>query len=53
MIKRICKVNSPDEIQSFDKKGRDNCLGKLKREGLVIRQLERFTGIKRGVIQKA
>jgi len=37
----------------FDKKGRENCLRKLKREGLAVRQLERLTGINRGIIQKA
>lgn len=53
MIKRICKVTRPDEIQYFDKKGRDDCLRELKREGLSVRQLERLTGINRGVAQKA
>ncbi len=53
MIKRICKINSTDEMQLFDKKNRDDCLRKLKREGLSVRQLEKLTGINRGVIQKA
>jgi putative transposase len=53
IIKRVCKINRADEIQKLDKKNRDIYLRDLKREGLSLRQLERLTGINRGVIQKA
>lgn len=53
IIKRICKINETDEVQKFDKKSRDKFLRQLKRKGLSVRQLERLTGINRGVIQKA
>ncbi len=38
------------EIQGYDKKRRDDALRELKSKGLSIRQLERLTGINRGVI---
>ncbi len=53
IIKRVCNINRADEILELNKKGRDHFLSKLKNEGLSLRQLERLTGINRGVIQKA
>ena len=40
-------------IQKYDKKNRDNVLRQLKTEGLSVRQIERLTGVNRGVVQKA
>ena len=40
-------------LQAMDRKERDRVLHNLKAAGLSIRQLERLTGINRGVIQKA
>lgn len=40
-------------LQSCDKAKRDAVLRQLKQKGLSVRQLERLTGINRGVIQKA
>lgn len=54
--KWICsafKVVSGTELQQWDKRRRDEALRALKAKGLSIRQLERLTGINRGVIQKA
>lgn len=42
----------PREIGNLDKKERDKILHKLKRE-YSIRQLERITGISRGIIMKS
>jgi putative transposase len=53
IIKRVCKINSTDEIHKLDKKNRDSYLRELKREGLSVRQIEGLTGITRGVVQKA
>ena len=39
-------------IQSFDRENRDNAIRLLLDNGLSIRQVERLTGISRGVIQK-
>ena len=40
-------------LQNKDRKERDRILHELKVAGLSIRQLERLTGINRGVIQRA
>jgi len=53
IIKQVCQTTDRSEIQSFDKNSRDYYLGKLKQEGLSIRQIERLTGINRGIILKA
>ncbi|QDR79283.1 transposase [Sporomusa termitida] len=42
----------PHEIGSWEKAERDTMLRKLKEEGLSIRQIERVTGISRGVVAK-
>ena len=54
--KRIMKtghVQCCQELQAFDKTRRKKVLRELKEEGLSIRQLERLTGISRGIIQNA
>ena len=43
----------PHEIGSWVKAERDLLLRKLKEEGLSIRQIERVTGISRGVVAKS
>ena len=40
-------------LQEMNRKERDRVLHNLKVAGLTIRQLERLTGINRGVIQRA
>jgi len=47
------KLKNFQEIQQTDKPKRDMILKELKDAGLSIRQLERLTGISRGVILKA
>ena len=46
-------AESGSTLQSLDRKGRDAALQQLLEEGLSIRQIERLTGISRGIIQKA
>lgn len=43
----------PHEIGSWTKVERDSMLRKLKGIGLSIRQIERVTGISRGVVAKS
>ena len=50
---RILHLESGTQIQNMDKKKRDQALSILKEEGLSIRQIERLTGINRGVVLKA
>lgn len=52
-IHRELNLHSGTEIQSMPRAERDEKLSLLKRKGLSIRQIERLTGINRGVIQKA
>lgn len=40
----------PNEIANFDKSERNKILKELRESGLSIRQIERATGISRGVI---
>lgn len=52
-IQKLLNVSSGTQLQQYDRKQRDEALALLKKKGLSIRQLERLTGINRGVIQKA
>ncbi len=52
----ICKTLDADSgtvLQSYGRKDRDSAIKKLKSAGLSVRQIERLTGVNRGVIQKA
>lgn len=53
VIKDTLNIKSGTEIQSMTKNDRNEALAQLKEKGISIRQLERLTGINRGVIQKA
>jgi REP element-mobilizing transposase RayT len=54
VIMDLCKVNNAADLQKLDIYTRNRCLKDLKEGcGLSIRQLERLTGINRGVIQRA
>lgn len=54
LIQDIYQVESPFDLQKFDKVARDKCLKELKdKHHLSIRQIERLTGINRGVVSKA
>ncbi len=54
IIKEHCRVEHTTDIQKFDKNKRNSCLKDLKEiHNLSIRQIERLTGIGRGIIQRA
>jgi putative transposase len=54
IILKVCKIKSAPELQIMDKPQRDLYLKQLKKEyGLSIRQIERLTGINRGIILKS
>lgn len=53
IICKACGITSGMQMQQWAKKDRDAALRKLKARGLTVRQLERLTGLNRGVIQKA
>ena len=47
------KIKSSTQLQNYDKASRNAALRVLKESGLSVRQIERLTGINRGVIQNA
>ena len=53
MIRTVLKLKSGTQIQRMGKEERDAALRLLKEEGLSVRQIERLTGINRGVVLKA
>ena len=53
MIKKTYGLTSSQAIQSLEAQKRDDILRNLKENGLSIRQIERLTGINRGVILRA
>ena len=54
IIKKVCKVKNTIDIQKFDTLTRNKYLKKIKEENdLSIRQIERLTGINRGIVLKA
>lgn len=53
IIHNVLHLESGTQLQTMGRKDRDSALGQLKENGLSIRQIERLTGINRGVILKA
>ncbi|HZJ76231.1 MAG TPA: transposase [Oscillospiraceae bacterium] len=50
-IRNISGVQSPTEIQRFEKAKRNEIIKRCREEGLSIRQIERLTGVSFGVIR--
>jgi len=53
MISDLLSVKSGTELQQYDREKRDAALHRLKENGLSVRQIERLTGISRGIVLKA
>ena len=53
VIRKYLGCESGTVLQSYDRSRRDTALRILKEHRLTIRQIERLTGINRGVIQRA
>jgi len=51
-IVKISKCNNASDFQLLSIKQRDKFIRKFKEKGLSVRQIERLTGINRGVVQK-
>ena len=51
-IKEKLNIDSGIIIQTYDKNRRDEAIRILKRCGLSVRQIERLTGINRGIISR-
>ena len=52
VIQRTLRIESGTQLQQFDREDRDRALIILRQRGLTVRQIERLTGINRGVIQR-
>ena len=53
IIHALLNGKSGTVLQSYDRVSRDKAIRSLKTAGLTVRQLERLTGINRGIIQRA
>lgn len=53
MIREISKCNNVTQFQALPRGTRNRFLSELKAKGLSVRQIERLTGINRGLVQKA
>ena len=53
VIRKQLNVKSGMSLQAMDRAERNEALRKLKKAGLSVRQIERLTGINRGIVQKA
>ena len=54
MIKNHCKIDCPSKIREFEKNRRNTCLKELREVcGLSVRQIEKLTGVGRGVVQRS
>jgi len=52
IIKRSCKVEHPTNVSNFTLIDRRNAIFLLNRNGISVRQINRLTGIPRGVIDR-
>ncbi len=53
IIRKCLNCDTGTVLQSYERSNRDHALSMLKKQGLSIRQIERLTGISRGIIQRA
>ncbi len=53
IIRNKLQLTSGTRLQEMDRESRDAALRMLKKEGLSVRQIERLTGINRGIITRA
>lgn len=53
LIRNELHLQSGTQLQAISRADRDNALRLLKQNGLSVRQIERLTGINRGIIQRA
>lgn len=53
IIRKQLHIENGIQLQSYGKKERDDALRVLKKHGMSVRQIERLTGINRGIVLKA
>lgn len=52
IIMKVSKCKNASEFQQLEVKMRNNCIAKLKKEGLSIRQISRLTGVSKGIVER-
>jgi len=52
-IRRELRLKSGTQVQAMDRSDRNQVLRLMKEKGLSVRQIERLTGVNRGIIQRA
>ncbi len=52
VMKEVLGIEHGAVIRSYDKESRNSALRQLREQGLSVRQIERLTGISRGIIQR-
>jgi hypothetical protein len=52
LMTKLFNFNTIEQFQSLDTPTRNDCIRKLKQEGMSIRQISRLTGISKGVVEK-
>lgn len=52
IIKRISKCSSASEFKQLEAGVRNDCIRKLRKEGLSIRQISRLTGVGKGIVER-
>ena len=53
IIRTELNLENSLQLQELPRESRDAALRLLKRKGISVRQIERITGLNRGVIQRA
>lgn len=53
IIKEVLRLESGTQLQQMDRAKRDKAICKMKEQGLSVRQIERLTGITRGIVMNA
>jgi len=53
IIEAVSRCSNAAEFQALTRENRDWCLVQIKEKGLSVHQIERLTGVNRGVVQKA
>lgn len=53
VIRSVLEIENGLVLQSYDRVQRNKALVELKNQGLTVRQIERLTGISRGIVQRA
>ena len=52
IIIKVSKCKNTSEFQHLEIKSRNNCIEKLRKEGLSVRQISRLTGVSKGIVER-